>query len=53
MTKQRYWDIEIRGSMLTQDEMDEGWHFCCERDQMLIGMPEMDACLCGTTKKEE
>ena len=33
---------------LTQEELDQGWHFCTEWDFLLIGpeMKEMECCNC-------
>jgi len=33
---------------LTKEEMEEGWHWCCEFDYLLVGpgMQEMEYCLC-------
>jgi hypothetical protein len=46
MTDERYKEIE--GDItaeLTQEEMDEGWHFCMEFDGLLVkGDPKEDFC---------
>lgn len=51
MTDKRYrslmWDNEIE-TQLTKIEIEEGWHFCPDWDDLLIGpgMPEIDCCTC-------
>jgi hypothetical protein len=37
-------------SRLTTEEMDRGWHWCWDWDQLLVGpgMMEMDCCNCGS-----
>lgn len=49
MTNERYWELEMTGHRLTQDEIDEGWHFCPDWDGMLVGpgMHEKEACFCS------
>jgi hypothetical protein len=58
MTKKRYnelWDDPEK--FLTNDEIEEGWHFCGEWDGMLVGpkMPETEFCnkCCGSNKFNE
>ena len=49
MDRHRYEELEADpNARLTDDELAEGWHWCHEWDQMLVGpgMPEMDACHC-------
>lgn len=48
MTPERYSLIDGGWIKLTQEELREGWHFCHEWDQMLVGpaMPEWESCLC-------
>lgn len=48
MTPERYAQIERDGSMLTDDEIAEGWHFCEHWNDMLIGpdSPERENCGC-------
>jgi hypothetical protein len=48
MDAKRYWMVNGEWSKLTQEELREGWHYCAEWDQMLVGptMPEWEACLC-------
>ena len=51
MTKARWNELmdETSGAVLTQDELDDGWHFCPELDECLHG-PEPGGpaeCWCG------
>jgi len=50
MTPERYYQIEVQGAPLTDEEKEAGWHFCDEWDFMLVGpgTPEQEACLCTT-----
>lgn len=50
MTGTRY--KELRNNLdlrLTQEEIDEGWHFCADWDGLLIHKdhPESESCSCG------
>ena len=48
MTNERYWLLQNNTeAKLTEDEIKEGWHFCCEWDYMLIhkSWPEAESCL--------
>lgn len=49
MNHNRYYQIDRDGYGLTEEEVKDGWHFCPEWDQMLIGpdMPELESCTCG------
>lgn len=54
MNHNRYTQIDRDGYGLTKEELEEGWHFCPEWDEMLIGPPmkaEMEACLCSRQLK--
>ena len=55
MNRERWMEIEFGNSPLTQEEIDQGYHFCYEWDEMCIGpdMPEWDVCLCDIKKKVE
>lgn len=55
MTPERYRDIELGNAMLTQEEVEEGWHHCTDWDFMLIGPDddEMKCCTCYKEKKIE
>jgi hypothetical protein len=49
MTPQRRYELDhTQDSRLTQEELDEGYRFCCEWDGMLIHKddPEAEACFC-------
>jgi len=52
MTLERYQEVNFVGKGLTKEEVKEGWHFCSEWDQLLVGpgMPEKDACICFSNK---
>lgn len=49
MTPERYAEACTTGK-LTQEEIDEGYHFCLEWDLLLIHRddPEFDVCICFT-----
>lgn len=49
MTEERYWALVRSNSLgLTQEEMEQGWHFCHELDGALINPDEdyLPWCLC-------
>lgn len=50
------WHKPITDDMenLTQEEIDQGWHFCPDWDDLLIGpgMEEIKFCECGEEKNE-
>lgn len=55
MTDERYNQLTRNYSLkLTQEELEEGWHFCREYDELLIGpgMEEQACCLCPFLKKD-
>lgn len=41
MDDKRYQEANTGDCVLTQSEIDEGWHFCYEWDCLLVG-PEME-----------
>ena len=45
----RYHHLDRFGGTLAGWEVAEGWHFCPDWDEMLVGpgMPELESCLCG------
>jgi len=45
----------MKGGILTEQEMYEGWHFCSDWGYMLVGpgMPELKTCTCRTIPKEK
>jgi hypothetical protein len=50
MNRQRYLDLERHEArLLTESEMEEGWHFCESFDFVLIGpgMQELRCCDCS------
>jgi len=48
MTDERYKECQKGMLQLTQEEIDKGWHYCLEWDDMLChpSWPEADACDC-------
>jgi len=52
MDKERYHKVDLAGAGLTADELAEGWHFCYDWDELLVGppMPEYDGCGCSRNK---
>lgn len=48
MTKERYDKIMFNNAELFRQEIKEGWHFCPDWDQLLIGpgMKEYEICTC-------
>jgi hypothetical protein len=49
MDNKRYNELEQNlDSILTEKELSEGWHWCCEFDFLLVGpgMTEIEFCLC-------
>ena len=50
MTENR-WRILMADDLvaLTEDEIKDGWHFCCEWDGLLVGpgMKETEHCQCA------
>lgn len=56
MTDERWLQLVISNTeQLTQEELDEGWHFCCDWDGLLVGpgMGERRACSCRQWKEME
>lgn len=56
MTKTRYYQIfDNLDEKLTPEEIQRGWHFCCEWDGLLVS-PSMDEsfpCCCYTDQEKE
>lgn len=49
MSNQRWIELMNDPALgLTEDEIEQGWHFCPEWDSLLIGpgMKELDCCTC-------
>ena len=49
MNRQRYLEVEYgKDVTLTEEEQNQGWHFCADWDYMLIGpgMHELYCCTC-------
>lgn len=48
MDRERYNLLNLTGVSPSPEERAEGWHYCCEWDQLLIGpgMPETECCTC-------
>lgn len=55
MIKDRYRELQAGQSELTQEEIDIGWHFCLEWDDMLChpSWPEANVCGCEVKKWKE
>lgn len=52
MTPERYKQADAEGQ-ITEEELRQGWKFCCEWDFMLIGpnWPENECCTCSKEMK--
>lgn len=50
MTPERYSELQHPDASLTEEEISEGWHFCCEYDFALIRLHECQ--LCGKSTRE-
>jgi hypothetical protein len=52
--KQRYEELDKSGEGLTDDEWENGWHWCDEWDGLLVGpgMTEALACSCNHPRIE-
>lgn len=48
MTPERYAELDLKNARLTQEEVNEGWHFCPDWDFMLVNKkdPESEECYC-------
>ena len=54
MSRQRYRELSMSSDMkLTQDEIDDGWFFCCEWDDMLIQKTWEEASCCTCLPEDE
>lgn len=53
MNDKRYREIEVEGKQLLPSELREGWHYCAEFDDMLVGptMQAWDACMCWPKRR--
>ena len=54
MDDERYQYLVCTEGDLTEEEWDNGWHYCPEWDFMLIGprmVSEWDCCLCDVKKE--
>jgi hypothetical protein len=47
MDSQRYRELDNSGSGLTEEEWNEGWHWCLEWDSMLVGPGTEEALFCS------
>jgi hypothetical protein len=54
VTKERYELLMNDQAMLTPEEIKEGWHFCHEWDDLLVGpgMEEVHVCTCHVDWEE-
>lgn len=53
MNNERWQHLERTGEAPTPEERTEGWHYCPEWDEMLIGPSmemEWDCCVCDIKK---
>jgi hypothetical protein len=46
MDTERYLELDRSGQGLTKEEWDEGWHWCLEWDDMLVGPDSDEALMC-------
>ena len=48
MNNHRYGEVFDDDAPLTPEEINQGWHFCCEYDGLLVGpgMGELECCEC-------
>lgn len=46
MTEERYRTLEYGESVLTYEELNEGWHFCPDWDFLLIQDGQSEPCCC-------
>jgi len=56
MTKDRYKELmDSEAILLTDEEIDQGWHFCADWDGLLIGpeMEEQKTCTCLLSDAQE
>lgn len=54
MTDERYVALMKDDSLkLTEDELREGWHFCCEFDGLLVGPGMGEQAFCDCLKCEK
>lgn len=55
VNKERYLEVERSGQGLTEEEFNQGWHWCYEWDSMLVGPGSEEAlfCSCNHPKIEE
>jgi hypothetical protein len=55
MNKQRIIDLQKSETELTEEEVKQGWHFCPDFDDLLIGPGNVEAfvCNCSLSSIEE
>lgn len=55
MNRERYIELDNSGTGLTEEEYNQGWHWCGEWDDMLVGPGTIEAtvCSCNHPKIEE
>jgi len=55
MNNSRYKEIEIEGKQLLPSELRQGWHYCENWNDMLVGpsMPEWESCYCDIQYKRD
>ena len=47
MNRERYIELDRSGTGLTEQEWEEGWHWCNEWDGMLVGPNTDEALVCS------
>jgi hypothetical protein len=47
MNRERYIELERTGQGLTEEEWEQGWHWCNEWDGMLVGPNTDEALVCS------
>ncbi len=54
MTRERYTELMVKGKQVTNEEYQEGWHFCSDWDLLLVGpgMPEEQVCNCWDERRK-
>lgn len=52
MNSYRYDELMLGVSNLTVEEINKGWHFCCEWDGLLIGPDDEEITVCSCFESE-
>lgn len=51
VNNERYNELNTKGFGLTEDEFNQGWHWCYDWDMMLVGPTMEEALFCNCNKK--